>query len=297
MYGDWQLAMAAYNCGPGNVNKAIARAGGKKGFWQIYPYLPRETRGYIPKYIGAAYVMNYYHEHGLSAGKIEIPIKVDTVHLHSDVHMAVVEQFTGIPSLQLQQLNPQFRTQVIPASSRPYALSIPSDKASLFIKYEDTIYKVSKDTIGKNAVVPLTSGTIVYHKVKKGDTFTSVAKKYGVTPGNLRRWNGKSKKSTLKVGQQLKIYLPPSVASSDQSKQTDKNDTVAVVDTIKTDTVATKVPQKTQKPKQEKVYYTVVKGDNLSSIAKKNNTTIQKIKQLNNMKSDVVRIGQRLRIR
>lgn len=297
MYGDWQLAMAAYNCGPGNVNKAIARAGGKKGFWQIYPYLPRETRGYIPKYIGAAYVMNYYHEHGLSAGKIEIPIKVDTVHLHSDVHMAVVEQFTGIPSLQLQQLNPQFRTQVIPASSRPYALSIPSDKASLFIKYEDTIYKVSKDTIGKNAVVPLTSGTIVYHKVKKGDTFTSVAKKYGVTPGNLRRWNGKSKKSTLKVGQQLKIYLPPSEASSDQSKQTDKNDTVAVVDTIKTDTVATKVPQKTRKPKQENVYYTVVKGDNLSIIAKKNNTTIQKIKQLNNMKSDVVRIGQRLRIR
>ena len=113
MYGDWQLAMAAYNCGPGNVNKAIARSGGKHTFWEIYPYLPRETRGYIPKYIGATYVMNYYHEHGLVAGRYDIPVRTDTVHLHRDVHLGVVEKFTAIPREQMRQLNLPRRTPML----------------------------------------------------------------------------------------------------------------------------------------------------------------------------------------
>ena len=112
IYGDWQLAMAAYNCGPGGVNKAIARSGGKRTFWEIYPYLPRETRGYVPKYIAASYIMNYYHEHGLTAGRYDLPLHVDTIHIHNDVHLAVVSSVTGIPVEQLRQLNPQFRTGI-----------------------------------------------------------------------------------------------------------------------------------------------------------------------------------------
>lgn len=206
MYGDWQMAMAAYNCGPGNVNKAIARSGGKGTFWQIYHYLPRETRGYIPKYIAATYIMNYYHEHGLKAGHYDIPIRTDTVQLHRDVHFGVVERYTGIPVEQLRQLNPQFRTNVVPASSRTYAICLPTDKASLFLINEDSISIASRDSVSKNAVVAVAQSNVVYHKVRKGETLTSIAKKYGVTVSNLRKWNGKSKTATLKAGTRLKIY-------------------------------------------------------------------------------------------
>lgn len=294
MYGDWQLAMAAYNCGPGNVNKAIARSGGKHTFWEIYPYLPRETRGYIPKYIGATYIMNYYHEHGLTAGKYEIPVRVDTIHLHKDVHFGIVEKFTGIPREQLRQLNPQFRTDVVPASSRTYAVCLPAGKTSLFLSMEDTIYKVSKDTIGKNAVVPLNSGTIVYHKVRKGETFNSIAKKYGVSPNSLRRWNGKGRKSTLKVGTKLKIYLPLTSETENGEEKTEKAlDSLSVSDSTTAVTPAPKPATKSQQP----VYHTVKKGEHLSMIAKKYGTTPQKIKQLNNLKSDVIRVGQKLKVK
>lgn len=297
MYDDWQLAMAAYNCGPGNVNKAIARSGGKHTFWEIYPYLPRETRGYIPKYIGATYVMNYYHEHGLVAGHYDIPVRVDTIHLHSDVHLAVVEKFTGIPCEQLRQLNPQFRTNVVPASSRTYALSLPAGKTSVFLQMEDTIYKVSKDTISKNAVVQLSSGTIIYHKVRKGETFSSIAKKYGVSVSSLRRWNGKGRNSTLKVGTRLKIHLPASEARSAQSSTEEKPDKPSAVDTaaVAADTAA--APKEKPAAKPQAVYYTVRKGDNLSKVADRYSTTPHKIRQLNGLKNDVIRIGQRLRVK
>lgn len=301
MYDDWQLAMAAYNCGPGNVNKAIARSGGKRTFWEIYPYLPRETRGYIPKYIGATYIMNYFHEHGLVAGRYEIPVRTDTVHLHRDVHFGVVEHFTGIPREQLRQLNPQFRTDVIPASSRTYALCLPAAKASLFLQKEDTICKVSKDSISKNAVVSLSSSTVVYHKVKRGETFTSIAKKYGVSASSLRRWNGKGRNSTLKVGTRLKVHLPASaqsapanVAAADSTSKADSTTTVAE------STVATEAASAQDKPATQTkspVYYTVKRGDNLSHIAKRYGTTTQKLRQMNGLKNDVIRVGQRLRVK
>lgn len=296
LYGDWQLAMAAYNCGPGNVNKAIARSGGKNSFWDIYNYLPRETRGYIPKYIGATYVMNYYHEHGMTAGRYELPIRIDTVNLKSDVHFAIVEKFTSIPCEQLRQLNPQFRTDVVPASSRSYAIALPSDKMSLFIRCEDTIYKESKDTIGKNAVVPLKAGTIVYHKVRRGETFTSIAKKYGVTVSTLKRWNGKGRRSTLKAGERLKIHL----AAQTESKN-DDTDQTAEAEVTKTDSLEVKKTDnetKVAKPKPapKPKYYTVRKGDNLSKIAQRHGITVKKLKEMNNLKSDVVRVGQRLKV-
>lgn len=296
IYGDWQLVMAAYNCGPGNVNKAIARSGGKHSFWEIYPYLPRETRGYVPKYIGAAYVMNYYHEHGMKAGHYTLPLRTDTVHLHADIHFAVVENLTGIPREQLRQLNPQFRTDVVPASSRNYALCLPSDKLSLFINLEDTICKVSKDSITANAIVQTAQSTMIYHTVKRGETFTTIAKKYGVSVASLRRWNGKSKKSTLKVGSRLKVYLPapkavtPTPSSSPETSATN-DDTKSSPDSVK------KAPAQAPAQAPAKQYYTVKKGDSLSAIAKRNGTTVAKIKQLNGLKSDALKVGQRLRIK
>ena len=303
IYGDWQLAMAAYNCGPGNVNKAIARSGGKNTFWQIYSYLPRETRGYIPAYIGATYVMNYYHEHGLVPGHYEIPVRTDTINLRRDVHFAVVQHFTGISVDQLRQLNPQFRADIVPASSRAYALCLPSGKAGLFISREDTIYKVSADTISKNAVVNLSSGNVIYHKVRKGETFTSIANKYGVSVSNLRRWNGKSRKSTLKVGTRLKVYLPgpaPAPSADGAADSTAVADsTLLPVDSLGTSTA----PRPAAKPtapaaaKSTAVYHTVKKGEHLSSIAAKYHTSVAQLKKLNNLKSDVIRVGQRMRVK
>lgn len=326
IYRDWQLAMAAYNCGPGNVNKAIARSGGKHTFWEIYPYLPRETRGYIPAYIGATYVMNYYQEHGLTAGRYELPLRTDTIHLHKDVHFAAVTKFTGIPTVQLRQLNPQYRADVVPASSRSYAICLPSNRSGLFLKYEDSIYRVSKDTIAKkNTYVAssVSSGTIVYHKVRKGETWSGIANRYGVSVNSLKRWNGKGRKSSLKVGTRLKIYLPAKEDNNKSSSEseTSKNDTVSTAadssqvanntskptaNTTKADNnksntgtkTTTKTTTKTNTAKNNSpVYYTVRKGDSLGKIASKHHTSVTKLKQLNNLRSDKIRVGQRLRVK
>lgn len=292
MYGDWQMAMAAYNCGPGNVNKAIARSGGKRTFWEIYPYLPRETRGYVPKYIAATYIMNYYHEHGMTAGHYVLPIQVDTIHLHDNVHMGVVERFTGIPRQQLRQLNPQFRTDVVPAGSRVYAICVPSRYLSKFLSNEDTIYKVSRDSVSAHSVANVAQSTVVYHKVRKGETWSSIAAKYGVSVSNLRRWNGKSRKSTLKVGARLKIYQQTATTAAISHSS----------DSTKVEPPSANPPKAQQaktpaKQVNKNVYHTVKKGENLSSIAKRYGTSPQHIRKLNNMRSDAIRAGQRLRVK
>ena len=245
--------------------------------------------------------MNYFHEHGLVAGRYEIPVRTDTVHLHRDVHFGVVEHFTGIPREQLRQLNPQFRTDVIPASSRTYALCLPAAKASLFLQKEDTICKVSRDSISKNAVVSLSSSTVVYHKVKRGETFTSIAKKYGVSASSLRRWNGKGRNSTLKVGTRLKVPLPAAaqstLANAAAADSTSKADSTAVVAESTVATEAASTQDKPAKQTKSPVYYTVKRGDNLSHIANRYGTTAQKLRQMNGLKNDVIRVGQRLRVK
>lgn len=289
IYEDWQMAMAAYNCGPGNVNKAIARSGGKKTFWEIYPYLPRETRGYVPKFIAASYIMNYYHEHGLKAGRYELPLHVDTIHLHKDVHLGVASSLTGIPVEQLRQLNPQFRTDVVPASSRDYALGLPSAKASLFIRYEDSIYRLSHDTIAKRAVV--SSSSVIYHKVKRGETYNSIASHYGVTVSNLKRWNGKGRKNTLKVGSRLKIYLPAEKTSDKGSRaEKTREETATLADSLSAgDSVATS--------KSTPLYHTVKKGESLEIISRKYDVPVSDIKKLNKLKKGTIHPGERLRIK
>ena len=309
IYGDWQMAMAAYNCGSGGVNKAIARSGGKRTFWEIYPYLPRETRGYVPKYIAAAYIMNYYHEHGLTAGHYELPLHIDTIHLHQDVHLGVVSSITGIPIEQLHQLNPQYRTDVIPASSRSYALSLPANKASHFIHNEDSIYKASRDTIVKRGTISPSSATVVYHKVRKGETFNSIASHYGVSVANLKRWNGKSRKSTLKVGSRLKIYLPtpktkvaqsvpdgkdmvdPSVPDRGKNIQGNNGNQPAA------DSVANSKQPKVDSQQPAAVFHTVKSGESLGVISRKYGVSIESIKKLNKLKSTTIHPGQRLRVK
>lgn len=219
VFGDWQLAIAAYNCGPGSISKAIARSGGKRSFWEIYPYLPRETRGYIPAFIAVTYVMNYYTLHGIRPAKIEMPMHTDTVMLHHDVLMNYVEQNTGISCEELHTLNPQYRTDYIPASSGRYSICLPSNKVALFIAHQDSIYAQSQDSLSRRPVTVEPDKSVrskkskksskgsngeSYHTVKKGETLFSIANKYGISVEKLKKLNG-IKRDQINKGQRLKV--------------------------------------------------------------------------------------------
>ena len=145
IYNDWILVIAAYNCGPGNVNKAIRRSGNKKDYWAIYYRLPRETRGYIPQYVAAAYAMNYYAEHKIKPLPLNIPVATDTIMVSTDIHLTQISEVMGIPIGELRALNPQYRTGLVPGSSKPFSLTLPMNHLGDFIDLNDTIRNYKAD--------------------------------------------------------------------------------------------------------------------------------------------------------
>ena len=216
VFGDWQLAIAAYNCGAGNVNKAIARSGGKRNFWEIYYNLPRETRGYVPAFIAVVYVMNYYELHGLRPGRVNLPIRSDTLMVHRDVLMTYVADAVGMDMAELRTLNPQYRADYIPASSQPYPLCLPTSKIELFLQSQDSIYAHSADSLERRPIdiAPqakvkgksggTSGGGGKYYTVKKGDTLYRIATKHGLTVQKLKKLNG-MKSDNIRVGQKLRV--------------------------------------------------------------------------------------------
>ena len=223
IYGDWTLALAAYNCGPGNVNKAIRRSGGKRDFWEIYYYLPRETRGYVPAFIAATYAMNYYPEHYLGKKPIEIELHTDTIMISEKLHLQQVSEVLNIPVKQLRDLNPQYRYDIIPAtSSQRYSLAIPVTQVSAFIDLQDSIMAY-KDSVFFNKEKMITSPSSVnsryqvdlpadkydklYYTVKSGDNVGYIADWYDVRTSDLRYWNN-IRRNLIRSGQRLTIYKP-----------------------------------------------------------------------------------------
>lgn len=210
IFGDWELAIAAYNCGAGNVNKAIARSGGHRNYWEIYPYLPRETRGYVPAFIAVVYVMNYYDLHGLHPSKVTLPLRADTVMLHRDVLMPYVAELTGTDIEELRTLNPQYKVDYIPASKSSYPLCLPSVAMESFIMLQDSVYKLSADSLARRPVrieprtAPQATGGGSYYTVRKGDTLSKIAAKYGTSVSALKKRNG-LKSDNIQVGQKLKV--------------------------------------------------------------------------------------------
>ena len=198
IYKDWTLVLAAYNSGPGNVNKAIRRAGGSTDYWDIYPFLPRETRGYVPGFIAVNYVMTYYCEHGICPMESELPAMTDTVHIHRDLHLQQVAQVCGIDIDQLRSMNPQYKKDLIPGNSRTYALRLPHNMTTTFIEKEDSIYTFdAKKYLNKRRTVAVNDGSkgkgnakgASYYKIKKGDTLGGIAARHGVTVKQLQKLN------------------------------------------------------------------------------------------------------------
>lgn len=218
-YSDWSLAIAAYNCGPGNVNKAIRRAGGgKKDFWEIYPFLLPETRGYVPAFIAANYIMTYHKNHNISPVLARRPIVVDTVHVSRRVHFDQISEVLDIPMEELRALNPQYRRDIIPGDIKPYPLTLPSLQAYAYVANEDSIVNHNASRYARRGVVEPSTGavtgsdsrgeyveeeTIQWHKVRRGETLTSIARRYGTTVREIRRLNNCGKR--VATGKRLKI--------------------------------------------------------------------------------------------
>ena len=218
-YNDWSLAIAAYNCGPGNVNKAIRRAGGgKKDFWEIYPFLLPETRGYVPAFIAANYIMTHHKNHNISPVLARRPIVVDTVHVSRRVHFDQISEVLDIPMEELRALNPQYRRDIIPGDIKPYPLTLPSLQAYAYVANEDSIVNHNASRYARRGVVEPSTGavtgsdsrgeyveeeTIQWHKVRRGETLTSIARRYGTTVREIRRLNNCGKR--VATGKRLKI--------------------------------------------------------------------------------------------
>ena len=229
IFGDWNLAISSYNCGAGNVNKAVRRSGGSKDFWSIYEYLPRETRGYVPAFVGAMYAFTFYKEHGIVPDKIQMPAHLDTFQIHRMLHFQQVSDLTGISLQELRDLNPQYVHDIIPGNEREYILRLPLKYSGKFIEVEDSVYTYkAKELFNPTTLQNIASsgnGNRITYKVKSGDYLGRIASKYHVTVAQLKKWNH-LRNNNLRVGQVLVIYGkgngPVSTSSSASSKSSAK---------------------------------------------------------------------------
>lgn len=211
MYNDWSLALAAYNCGPGNVNKALARAGGKpESFWDVYWYLPRETRGYVPAFIAATYAYTYHQAHDIEYAEPPLPIAVDTIMIDRLMHMKQITSTINVDSTTMAMLNPQYKLEIIPATTKNYTLILPANRITEYISNQDSIF--AKDsTYLKEYLNPATvekkmqEVAVVYHRVKSGETLGAIAQKYRVTTKQIMTWNGLKNANRISIGQRLRI--------------------------------------------------------------------------------------------
>lgn len=235
IFGDWTLVIAAYNCGPNSVKKAISRADGARDYWAIYPYLPRETRGYVPAFIAANYIMNYYCEHNICPMKTMLPISTDTVTVTRDLHMQQIADLCQIDKEAIRALNPQYRTDVIPGSSGPMSVCLPIETISSFLAYKDSIYNYRANEL-------LTRRTTV------------AVNEAAVAPRTTSRYSGSSRSARTSRSRKAK------------SRQRSKS-------------------------------VTVRRGDTLSDIARRNGTTVKKLRQLNGIKGSLINQGKKIRVR
>lgn len=327
IYKDWSLAIAAYNCGPGNVNKALRRCqSDRKDFWAIYNYLPAETRGYVPAFIAANYIMTYYNMHGISPSLAKRPLVTDTVHVSRRVHFKQIAEVLDIPEKEIRILNPQYLQDVIPGDIHPYALILPSHQVLSYVVSEDSILKFDAEKYGRRTEVEpgeefndgegeyVNKLVVKYHNVRKGESLGKIANKYGCTINNLKKWNN-LRNNNIRVGQRLKIQSYQRVrvpkkedpelkaavaekASADSIAATKQTDSVQTVTTQPAKAAEqVKKPTTPKKPQKQYVTHKIKSGENLGAIARKYGVTVQQIKRANpNIKGTRINAGQRIKI-
>lgn len=266
IYRDWNLVIAAYNCGPTNVNKAIHRANGVRDYWTIYPYLPSETRGYVPAFIAANYIMNYYCEHNICPMKTKIPITTDTVTIMRDLHMQQVAELCNIDVEAIQALNPQYRTQLIPGSSGPMTLRLPTETLNTFIDLKDSVYNYRVDEL-------LTRRSCV-EVDDRLDNRSVASKRRAARQQSASESSSSSRRSASKSSSRKSSRSSSSKSSSRSSRSSKKSKKV-----------------------KSSASTTVRKGDTLIEIAHRNGTTVEKLKKKNKIKGNMIKPGQKLKVK
>jgi membrane-bound lytic murein transglycosylase D len=290
IYGDWNLVIAAYNCGPGNINKAIARSGGKRDYWQIYYNLPRETRGYVPAFIAANYIMTFYDKHNICPiESVQEMIALDTVHVENQVHFNQIAEVLDIPLSDIRRWNPQFKKDRVPGNYQEYALVLPINKMYAFLEKKDEIMNFRKNdyiTHRENTDGYLASSGAsvsgnnenVYYRVRRGDNLSKIASRNGVTVSQLRSWNN-LRSTRITAGKSLIV-----------SKK--------ALDAPVQETGEATLAQQTTNPnavtKTVNEYYRVRSGDNLGKIAQRNKVTVTQLKSWNGLRSDRLSVGKQL---
>lgn len=266
IYRDWNLVIAAYNCGPTNVNKAIHRADGVRDYWTIYPYLPSETRGYVPAFIAANYIMNYYCEHNICPMKTKIPITTDTVTIMRDLHMQQVAELCNVDVEAIQALNPQYRTQLIPGSSGPMTLRLPTETLNTFIDLKDSVYNYRVDEL-------LTRRSCV-EVDDRLDNRSVASKRRAARQQSASESSSSSRRSASKSSSRKSSRSSSSKSSSRSSRSSRKS-----------------------KKEKSSASTTVRKGDTLIEIAHRNGTTVEKLKKKNKIKGNMIKPGQKLKVK
>lgn len=281
MYNDWNMALAAYNAGPGNVNKAIRRSGGKMTYCEIRPYLPKETQGYVPNFITVAYMMSNHTLHNIvPAPAPALPSEIDTVCLKRGIQMRTLEAHLNWSLEDIHMLNPIYKRDFIPETDPKQCITMPLDKVSLFIDLEDSIYRADstmfhtpKIEVAATVSTNQPSISTKYHKVKSGETLGAIAQKYGTTVNNIMKWNG-LRSTNLQIGQTLKIEGGSSTFSQTKSE----------TQTVQNSSSGTK-------------HHVVQSGDTFWKIAQKHGTTVDAIQRLNpGVNTSDLKIGQKIRV-
>ena len=325
IFGDWDLVLASYNSGPGNVAKAIRRSGGQQNYWNIRKNLPKETQGYVPAFLATMYIYEYHKEHGIVPNRAAIKhFTTDTIRIKKQMSFQQISDLLDVPVAQLQLLNPSYKLNVVPFyHNQAHFLRLPMDKIAVFASNEDKIYTYTQREVDlRERPFQVTKAIVVtdtlnytqqritlpktkYYTVRRGDNLGEIANKYDVTIADIKKWN-KLKSNTVARGKNLKIITSESVVQtvrkatkSDNATSEMKADNkqIAVSETktakddkgnknIKTDTISSNTA----------AFYIVQKGDNLSSIAKKNNVSVEEIKEWNHLSGTSIQLGTSLQV-
>jgi len=298
IFGDWDLVLASYNAGPGNVSKAIRRSGGKQNYWNIRPYLPRETQGYVPAFIATMYVFEFHSEHGIKPEKpIVNHFATDTIMVKNKMSFKQISDLLDMPMEELQFLNPSYKRDFIPyQENKKHFVRLPLDKVAVFTSNENQIYAYCDYDFNKREK-PFSSqemlassdnnvvSKVKYHKVRRGESLGLIAQRNGVSVTELKRWNG-LRSNTIVAGKSLKIIKEERVAVAPK-KAVEVPVSKAVVSK---DTLKVKEVKATEKTK----FHLVEKGESLYSIAQKYEITKEELKEWNNLEEETIQLGAKL---